>query len=537
MSLWTIITDYWKRLLGGSSHDTIRKAEIRKLQKRLEQLKPPYYRIRGSLVLPGFAQAVYSFALALRPLVELVHKTVANADLRVSQKYYDYLIDCNLPPEEQDRKKYFSYDDLRGRVERAIRTDEEFDAISAEFKRFADLLSSLNSASGINGELVEMDRFIEICKYDWERVLGFFDPGINMDDSRRKPDFQPSEGGQLLAELMDVYYLLADFSFDPPLGGNVLRILERHSSNSAGEDQRRKIDKIFAALNKVLAYRLDREILLSLIRILKDDPLYEPVVTRERRDFVDLYRKRLSVRFDQDRERVRRELHENAIASDIVGLFGDMEILQADSYDEETDAFLRKETPYGFTHVKPLRILKTFVFSIFEPKLKEPIKKILVEGYFDDKVFQNNLANILFQCERTVPRIVDFEDQFSGTGRMTASALRRYVEELRHGKDVLQILQRLVDGTNERVRDICEDEAGLYKMLSDAIADLVKDYRRSSPDLVTNIRSMGGARNKEIMGQVIEGKRLMDLLVHVMKNFMDVNPPGEAPVATVDELP
>ncbi len=537
MSIWKRFADFLRKLLGGSPQDAAKRAELKRLQRTLEQVKPPYFRARGGLALPGFAQAVYSFAFALRPLVDLVRKTVANSDLRVSQRYYDYLIDGNLPPEEQDRKQYFSYEGMRDRALRAVRTDEEFEAIGEEFRRFSSLLTSLSTSSPINRDLVEMDRFIEICKYDWERILGFFDPAVNLDDPARKPAFQPAEGRPLLAELLDMYHLVADFSFDPSLAANVHRILERHAPAAVDGAQRGKIDKIFAALNKMLAYRLDRELLLCLIRVLKDDPVYEPVVTREKRDFVELYRRRLTARFEQDRERARRELHENAIAADITGLFGESEILQVDSYDEETDLFLRKETPFGFSHVKPLRILKTFVYGVFEQKLKEPIKKILVEGYFDDKVFQNNLANIVFQCERTAPRIAAFEEQFSGSGRMTAQALKRYVEESRHGKDVHQILERLVDGTNQRVREICEDETGLYGMLSDALGDLLKDYRRSSPDLVTNIRSMGGARNKEIIAQLNEGKRLMDLLVHVMKNFMSIKQPEAVRPVEVPDVP
>ena len=61
------------------------------------------------------------------------------------------------------------------------------------------------------------------------------------------------------------------------------------------------------------------------------------------------------------------------------------------------------------------------------------------------------------------------------------------------------------------------------------MGDLLTDYRRPSPDLVTNIRTLGGARNKEILGQVAEGRRHLDTLLRIMRNFTYIRAPGTPP--------
>ena len=250
---------------------------------------------------------------------------------------------------------------------------------------------------------------------------------------------------------------------------------------------------------------------------------------REANDYVERYRRRMVTQYEKDRERLQREQHENAISTDIDALFGGTEVAPVDGYDEEEDAYLRRESPNGFTHIKPLRILKTFVHNNFEREIKEPIKRLLVEGYFDNKGFQNNLANIIYQCERSAGRIDEFEATLRSNGRISIVAMKRYVEEMRRGKDVSQFLNRLVDAINQRAREICEDETRLLQMLGEAMGDLLTDYRRPSPDLVTNIRTLGGARNKEILGQISEGKRQLEILLRIMRNFTYIRGPGTVP--------
>jgi hypothetical protein len=257
-----------------------------------------------------------------------------------------------------------------------------------------------------------------------------------------------------------------------------------------------------------------------------------PKMERERRDFLDSYKRRLKQQFERDRERIQRERHENAIAVDIKALFGAIEVQELEGYDDETDSFIRRESPNGFTWIKPLRILKTFISSLFEPSLQECIKRVLVEGYFDNKNFQNNLANILYQCERSLGRIDDFEEQMMGNGRISIVAVKRYVEEMRRGKDIVSYLNRLVDAINAKAKEIVEDEAVLFAMLGDALTELLADYRKSSPDLVTNIRTFAGGRNREIMGQILAGRDRINLLVKVMRNFTFVRTPLQA--MTVD---
>jgi len=524
MGLFSSIKAFFVRIFTRDPDEARRRAELKRIHAVLTEMRPSYYKPKQNLVLTGFAQALYSFCLALKPLSELVRSTVAASDSRVSQRYFDYLIECRLPKATQDRKANFGYDGMAARLASSLDPERELELVASEFQGLLSEVESL-SVRDLNIELGEMDRFIEICRHDFERLLGLFDPGIAVDAPSYRPDFSPAEGEQAFPEIVDLYYLFQGFFVSAELKANLARLLERRSSSGLEEAKRKKLDKIAARLDELLSGRLDPELLLALARATKGDPTLLPATARERRDFVESYRRRLAQQFEKDRERLQRERHESVVAADIKSLFADGDIMEVDGYDDETDAYLRRESPNGFSYVKPLRILKTFVLAAFDSSIKEPVKRLLVEGYFDNKGFQNNLANILYQCERSGGRIEEFEEQLLGNGRVSIVAMKRYVEELRRGKDIASFLNRLVDAINGRAKEIVEDEAGLFAMLGEALSELIADYKSPSPELVTNIRTFGGARNREIVAQIQAGRDRIATLVKVLRNFAYVKAP------------
>ncbi|MBN1520121.1 MAG: hypothetical protein JW923_08525 [Spirochaetales bacterium] len=536
MGIMASIVEFFRKLFGVE--DSSAKGELKRLYAPIARLKPPYYRFKNNLVMQGFAQDLYLFCRALKPLMDLSDRTLSHPDIRVSRRFFDFLVESELPPAELERKLFFVYDGMKSRVENAVKGDEELDHLGRDFQRFLGMVDELG-AGPLNKELAEVSRFIEICRHDWERMLGFFDPGVSLDDARYRADFQPADGELIFPELVDAYYLTQDFWFSDALLGKVMRVFEKHAPNAA-RGQRPKMEKIFSTLNKILRYRLSEDNLLAVIRLCKRDPLFQPDLRRERVNYVENYRRRLTTQFEKDRERLQRERHENAVAKDIQELFGTVDVAAVDEYNEDNDSFLRQECPSGFTHIKALSIMKTFAVGIFEQQIKETVKKVLVEGYFENKTYQNNLANILYQCDRTSGRITAFEESLRSGGRVSIASVKRYVDEMRHGKDIMSFLTKVVDEINYRAKEICEDEAGLFQMLGDSLGELLADYRKSSPELITNIRSLGGVRNREIINQLTDGRRRIDTFVRIMKNFTYVKKvaetaqepvPAEVPVA------
>jgi len=225
------VKDWFARVVSKDPGEARRRNDIRRLHNLLGELKPPYYRPKQDLVLPGFAQAIHHFYSILRPLAELARSTIANPDIRISQRYFDYLIDRHLPPIEQGQKRFFAYDGMSERMQASLKPHEELESIIQEFQTFLGSLDALGSRV-VNADLYEVERFIDLCRHDYERILGIFDPSANIDDPHYKPDFAPVPGEQILPELADFYYLTESFTFSPQLKENVLRLLEKRQPDS-----------------------------------------------------------------------------------------------------------------------------------------------------------------------------------------------------------------------------------------------------------------------------------------------------------------
>ncbi|GAB1431415.1 hypothetical protein MASR2M29_00400 [Spirochaetota bacterium] len=532
MGIFRAFFSFLSHLFGFNSSVS---AELKQVYASISYIKPPYYKMKGNLVTTSFAQDLFLFCKALKPLMDLADRTLAHPDVRVSMKYFEFLVDLELPAEVIEKKDSFAYDGMKSRMDNAVQVDEEDDIINRDFQNFLNSLDSLNSIT-LNSILSEVERFIEICRHDWERVLAFFDPAASLEDNKYKPSFEPCMGEQLAPELMDIHYLLDDFVFSDELKHGIKKVLGRYSPVSASS-QTDKIDKIFSTLAKIASQRLSGHTLLSLVRLTKQDSVYFPDTRRDKKNYIDTYRKRIVSQYNRDRERLLRERHETVLSRDIKDLFGSMDILAPQAYSAETDAFLRKESTIGFDHVKAMSILKTYVNGIFETQIKEPLKKLLVEGFFEKKDFQNNLANILFQISKSAGRINDFETELKSSSRISIETLKRYVEEFKRGKDIEQLLIKLVKEINYKANDICKDETNLFQMLAQVLDELLDDYKQPGPDLISNIRNIGGPRNKEIFASLAESKKKTELFIKIMKNlsFSNNDESLTVPLANKDE--
>jgi hypothetical protein len=530
MAFFRALRDFFAGLFARDPAEAHRRKELKRIHQFLASRRPALYRPSHRTVQPGFAGLLFGYCQLLRSVSDIVKRTIGSSDLRQAQKFYDLLIDSRLPTEHRARKEYFAYEGMRERVQAAMDPEEELEAISREFQGFMKALES-PQVRAFDVELVDMERIVDLCRHDYERLLGLFDPGVNVDNVKYRPDFSPCAGDTAAPELIDLYYVTGGFVFTTRMEDNLAVLLDRISVPEADrEAQRTKLSKVLGALNRCLRHDLGGDVLLALLRAIKGEPGFTPDTGRARTSFLDSYKNRAFTQFQRDKDRIQRERHEDSLAQEIKALFPDREVLEMESYNEENSALLSRDSPESFSLVKPMRIMKTFVLEVFERELKEPVKKVLVEGYFDNKAFQNNMANVFFQCEHSADRLALFEEQLSGNGRVSVVAMKRYLEEARRGKDIMDFLGKLVDGINAKAGELIENETSLFSMLAESLVEIAADFKRPAPELVANVRTLGGARNKDLIAAVAAGAARIDRLVKVMRNFTAVRSPisGEA---------
>lgn len=519
MSLFSSVRAFFASLFSRNPQEAQKKRELKKIHKYLATARPPVYRPKGNLAMPGLARTVYEFYQLLRPVRDIVRRSVAHKDSRLSQRYRDFLIESRLDEEGRRLRELFRFEGLDERLRASMRPDEEVEYLNRDFNRFITCFDK-PELRGLDAELGEVERLAEICRYDFERVLGFFDPGINLDDPTYSPDFSPAGGSLVKPELIDLLYVIDGFWFTPEIEAALCRLAERIAPPGADMgEQARKLAKIVAMLNKMLTQRLDRDLLLSLLRSFAGDPWFTPQGFSEKHRIVEEYKARIAAQYQRDRDRLLRERQESSLSKDIEALFGDADLLSLEGYNDEINALLHEESAATFSHIKPMRILKSFVYMHYEAGFKDPLKRVLVEGYFDHKSFQNNLSNVFYLCEKIQARIAQFEEGLTAPGRVSIQTMKRYLEESKRGKDVAPFLSKLVDTVNLRAKEIVGNDSNLLNTLARSMLDVVNDYKSPTPEVISNIRTLGGAKNKDIIAAITTGVAATQKFVRVMRNF------------------
>ncbi len=518
MTFLELVRSLIERVFGGDPGKLRKRAELRKLYAILDRQPLPYYRPKQNQVLPGFAETLFAWARTMRPLHDLVLATVAHTDSRVAQKHIDFLIECRIPAGDPDRVYSFNYETICDSLLNSLDPEKDIDALEAKFRDFIAGIDQLGGRQ-VNEDLDLVERFVDIVRFDCGRFLAMFDPAVSFDSRSRHPGFSPLDADQALPELLDLHYVLKDFVFEPTLRDDLTRLFAHHSKTGLDETKLKKLTKIFEQLDSALSGPLSPTVILTLIRALKSDPECELTAPRERKDHLAAYRHRVVSQFEKDIARVRHERQESTVMADLAKLFLGIEFMTVDGYDEETDSYLRKETPNGLLWIKPFRALRTFIVHIFEPAIFEPVTKLLLEGNFDNKEFQNNVANILYQCEKSSQKVSAFEVQISGSGRYSMTAIRRYVEEMKKGKDLAPFLARLIDSVNEIAFDLIRNETEILAMLGHALAEVTADSSHTSTAVVPNLRKIGGGRNRQFLAQLNSAQESFTLFTRIMRSF------------------
>jgi hypothetical protein len=531
MDLFQAVKEFFANFFSKNPQEVQKKRELKRIVADLQAIKPSIYRYQDKTVLPGFAAVIMEFCQLLRPVADLLKRTVSHTDVRTSQRFRDMLIDAKLPPDARDSKQNFAYDAMSSRIDKAADPDEEMEILAREFQSFIKHVE-MPDVKALDVELADLERLVDICRNDYERILGLFDPSANLDNPAYRPQFSPANGAQLAPELIDLFYLIADFSVSVKTEENLSILLGRLTTKGTIEpEQKKKLDKVLVNVNKLLKHQLNAETLLNLLRAVKEDPAYMPSISRESVQAVDAYRTRIITQFQKDRERILRERHENAIMSDIKALFGSQELLSIGGYDEDNNELLQRESPNSFNYVKPMRILKTYLQTKFDGPVRDSTKRVLIEGYFDNKALQNSFANVYYQCEKSSDRLNQFEMSVNTPGRTSVLTMRRYVDEIRKGKDMTLLLNKLVDTINNKARDILDLEANLYFELANCMFEIVADYKKSTPEIISNIRTLGAGKNKELITFMANGYNDMVKFVKIMKNFTIIRAAANTAVA------
>jgi hypothetical protein len=530
-----LIRDLVSTLFTGNFRISRKRRELKKTVRELRQKNPEIYKPHTNEVLPVFGETLYSFSRQIRSLTRLFDKTILNDHPPTAERFRDHLANALLSEEEALARTHFQYAAMKTRLTEAASFEEALRDLNAEFDRWLALFKQPLFADW-NREITQVERLAALSRYPFNKLLAFFDPGIVSGEAGYQPSFSPVLVQHLTQDLMDFHFSIAGLDAGPTVSEHVVRLHQRLMKIPDGDDEA-KIRKIVSWLDGRAKKYFSRLTLLCLIRLASDNPHLVLPEDRETTDYLGSYLGRLRTRFELDREKVVREHAENAVTFEVKQLFQGRELLDVTGYDEALSRELAAAGHDGFSHLPAARILKSFVMGFFEPSIKESVKQLLIEGFFESKVFRDRFVGSFHQTQSVMDDLTVFEQTLAEPGAAGTAAIRRALEKQQDGKAVSTSLSQLVETVNGNVARLIETATGAFARFHRTLAELLADAKEHAPAIMSNIRVIGGERNPERLRELSAGAEQLAAFLSIMRRFTVIEAPRERPGAPQRSLP
>jgi hypothetical protein len=516
--------DYVSVLFSSDPGAAKKRRELRAVYGILKDSRPALYKTGSQKVLPAFATAVFDLSVALRPVKDLLEHTVLIPDSKVSRRFWDFLIERYLGEGIGRLLESCSYDSLKGRMAASPKREEVLQAGEADFKM---ILNELNGPAlkVADADLAHLERLADLCRYDFGRVLKTFDPSARPESTQYKPHFMVADGIDAVPHLMDLYTVTADFYIDPSTVDALKALSQRLGE---GDQFSAKYTKPITQINKILGSTLSVPLMTALIRALREDPAYQPMAPEVPRSFTVEYRGRLIRRWTEDRDRIQREFREQSLETDISVLFGEG-LLSVMGYDAALNERLKREQNRSFAWMLPLSLCKTFESRYVSGAFLESVRRLVVEGFFQNAVLRSRLTDSIGYLEKMGSRIAAFEEISASNPRSGAAALRVALDESVKGKDRTDAVEKIVRTLDDRAKELVSNDVKVLRILAESIFDVMSDFRKPTPELVSNIKTLAVSKDKALIPNLVNGYNGTAKFLKIMQAYLVVSALHEGP--------
>jgi len=515
----SFIQDFLESLFASSSPEYKKKTQLKRIAQSLKTVDPPLYRPEG-ILLPTFPAVIYQLYQFLAPIRDILSATIGNPDRRAADRYRDFLIELSFSEEQRALRRSLTLAERSAALVAYPHGPERL--IEEQGKQFAAFLKGLDAPGPrqVAGILARLDCLQDFCQFGFNSLFSYFDPAFktysDQDITVSSPSFHQLEVVEIVPVLLDLYYVLSRLELSPALF-EAIAIMEARRANAAlTEETRVRIGRIYQAILYIFQKRFNKEILLAIIRMTKQDPEFKPEEPRETFDYLSSYKTRLTEFFHSDSRRMLKDKEETEINGLISTTFGDLPLEGLHGYNEETNALLQEFTPFSLDWIKPIQVIRTFACHFFEPHFRQILRAVVVEGFFNNRTIQASFSSSYYYCESVSTKIIEFEHLFADNQPCSLKVLTGYITEMEKGIDFEKPLRKLVEHMNGLAKQFVQQTVNQYMDIYNFCVILLEDCRKSVPEYVTNIRALSGStKNSESFSQ-------LEREIGVFRNFLEI---------------
>lgn len=522
MSIIQAIKNFFENIFHSNSPEVQKRNKLRKLESELRMHPSGIY--KGELLQPNFAEALRILYMNLRPISKILDNTITSGDVKRNRNFEQELIVTGYSDEDREILESLSYENRLQALSGDSDMSEHklFDLQKQKLERIvADLRTP--QFSKMNDVLASLKQLSDLCHFNFITPLQLFDDTFakHKDDESYVPQYQPLPLATFENILMDFYYLTADFQITMPMGNAILALNQLLNDTENDSRTKKEILQNLRRIRAVLKNPLDSETLFKLIRLSKGDPNFVPQKASYEENVCKKFAEKLQEKFQSDELHIRNELKNSQVKQELSELFPDGKMEAIKGYSKETVEIIANNSPSNFIWVVPLQILKTFLKIYYGESLRNLLNDVVVEGLFTNPTKKSNFSQLIYSLNDSMSLISQFENTFDDGQKYSVGMIKNYINDSHRDSDFGRKLTALIDSANSEAKEIIQKTASLLNTLHADLGDFLQDAKRSSSEIVTNLKSiMFSSRNRETTSLLELQFPLWKVFFEILKNYV-----------------
>ena len=522
MSIIQAIAEIFDSIFKRSSPEVQKRMLLKKLDSEI-RLFTPVLCVEGKLQ-PNFAEALYSLYKLTRSFDDLFSVTVSPLDVQRQHRFESQLIFTAYSSEDQAIFEALSYENRKREI---LESNEPAEKIYyKQRKNFDKLIRDLNDEpfEKMDMEILELRHFVEFCHYSFVPFMQIFDNGFIAGDFSYKPTYTEVSVHKAINLLEDFYYLTEGLKITTVLADQVLALAQLRKGVALENTEINSYVGNLKKINYIISKIIPANRIKALIRYVKADGTYEPKIAlysgSPRKEFAAI----LKTEFDSNELRVKSEIQDEQISSDVTELFKNVPLEQLFGYNDEYNRIFQKNTSFAFKWIKPMQVLKTFVKVYISSGIKSLLNDIVIEGFFSSPTYKSNFSGTVYSVINADSQISEFEDSFGQDKRNSIAVMQGYVHDSHKDKDFYRRLEKMVVSANDECHKIMQEICTALEVLYKNLIELIADAKKPSSEIISNLKMlMMSSRNREHSNLLEEQIQNWTIFFDIMKNYVIIN--------------
>ena len=517
MSIIQAIKDFWDSIFRSNSPEVQKRLSLRKLENELRESPSMLY--KNELVQPNFAEALRILFVNTRPIAKILENTISSSDIRRNSRFEQELIITAYSAEDRQLLDSLSYEARKKALFEAD-SNSEHRILEAQRSGLEKIVADtkLPQFAKMDEIITHLKQLTDLCHFNYIVPLQLFDGDFaeHYNDENFVPQFLALPAATLENTFLDLYYLTADFTITLADGNAILALNQLLNGKENDSRTKKEIMQNLRRIQAVIKKILDAKTLKNLICLAKGDSNFVPQRASYSENVCRNFIEKIQRQFQADEQHIRNEMKDNYVKHEIMELFPDGNIETLNGYNRETMDILGGNSTTNFMWVVPMQILKTFFKVYYAAPLRSLLNDIIVEGLFSNAAKKTAFSQMIFSINEGMNLIDQFENEFNTNGRFGMNLIKGYINDSHKDVDFGKRLSNLVDNINAEAKEIIQKLSTLLYSLSDDLEGFLQDSKRSTSEIVTNLKGiMFSSRNREATS-------LLELQFPLWKNFFEI---------------